>query len=493
MKSSSTTRRKFLQSSGAFVAGTTSLVIAQTMGETDAHEASFDAQGVRKQSEDGVIYHRDLQTSNLMQGFPPPHDRRVTIDNWHENMDTVRYTQLHEDRIFRTVAILPDESQLWTLPRRMMDPEKLAHANVLWGPTKAEAEKISVADWLTRSQTDAFIAIHDGHIVAEQYFGEMVPHTRHSVWSSSKSVIAMVVAGLIADGRLDEDDLVTKHIPELAGSAFEKATFRQVFDQTTGVELKTFPGPEELETMTAAERKTYELGSWEHRHADHDNSRLLRVIGCFRSLPKDQALGMYDYLSSLRQTRDHGACFYYADANPIAAQWILERVTGTNFIEHMGAVWRQLGAEHMATLKLDQIGTAVGTVGLSMTARDYARLGLMLLNRGRVGSGFVFPGIGDLIRDAQRDPGSEKWTRETNFLGQTLPGMGYKSFFWVTPADGAGRKPNPWIGGLYGQRVYFDQSRDIVLAKFSSNTKTPCREEEVACPSFLELFPDLVA
>jgi CubicO group peptidase (beta-lactamase class C family) len=490
VRKSTTTRRRFLQASGTLIAANASLTAAKAMAHTSPGQTTSHVQSTPKQSEDGIVFHRDLHKSSLKHGFPPPRDKRVTIHNWHRDTDTVRYTHLHEDRVFTTTAILPDNTRVWTLPRRMIDPERLARAAVLWGPTEKEAERIRVSEWLERSQTDAFIAIHDGHIVAEAYFGEMSPQTRHSVWSSSKSVIAIIMAGLMAEKKLNEQDLVTEHIPELSGSAFDKATFRQVFDQTTGVELKTFPGPRELEKMTAAQRKAYDFGSPEHRRADHENARLLRAIGCFPPLPQEGGLGMYDFILTLKKTRDHGACFYYADANPITAQWLLGRITGTDFVDHMSSLWPRLGAEHVATLKLDQIGTAVGTVGLAMTARDYARLGLMLLNRGRVGTDCAFPGIGDLVDGLKRDPGPERWTNETNFLGQTRPGNGYKSFFW-TFVDGSKGEVIPFVGGLHGQRVYFDNSRNVVLAKLSTRLGHS-REEEVACPSFVQLLPQLV-
>jgi CubicO group peptidase (beta-lactamase class C family) len=424
-----------------------------------------------------------------MKGFPPPKDKRVTVHNWHKDLDTVRYTHLHEERVFRTTAILPDGLGVWELPRRTIAPNRLRDATVLWGPTEKEAERISVNEWLRRSETDAFIAIHGGHIVAEQYFGDTTPFTRHSVWSSSKSVIAILLAGLITDGRLHEDDLVTKHILELTGSAFEGATLRHVFDQTAGVELKTFPGPRELEAMSAAERKAYDFGSAEHRQAQHDNARLLRAIGCFPSLPGEETFGMYDFVRTLKRTREHGTCFYYADANPIVAQWLLERIAKVDFVDQMTLFWQRLGAECMATLKLDQIGTAVGTVGLAMTARDYARIGLMLVNHGQTGSGYTFAGIANLVDDLRADPGPERWTKETNFLDQTRAGNGYKSFFW-TFVDKPNNEVIPFVGGLNGQRIYFDLSRGVVLAKFSTRLGHS-REEEVACPSFVRLLPYL--
>jgi len=59
----------------------------------------------------------------------------------------------------------------------------------------------------------------------------MTPHMRIP-YVIKQSLIAMMIAGLIEreTGRMGPRD---QSYPELSGSAFEKATIRQMFDQTT--------------------------------------------------------------------------------------------------------------------------------------------------------------------------------------------------------------------------------------------------------------------
>jgi CubicO group peptidase (beta-lactamase class C family) len=94
--------------------------------------------------------------------------------------------------------------------------------------------------------------------------------------------------------------------------------------------------------MTEAQRKEYDFGSLEHRRADNDFSRLIRALGEFPPLPGEENVGMYDLILTLKKSRDHGECFYYADANPIAAQWMLELMGGRDFIAQMNEAWQQL-------------------------------------------------------------------------------------------------------------------------------------------------------
>ena len=151
----------------------------------------------------------------------------------------------------------------------------------------------------------------------------------------------------------------------------------------------------------------------------------------------------------------------------MALQWILERTTNTSYVEHLSKLLQNLGAEYNGTITLDAIGTAVSSIGLSLTARDFARWGLMLCNGGRVGSGKVIAGIQDFVDDIRRNPGPERWTKRTNAMAWAPANTGYRSLMWTTPAE-SGREPIPSAGGAHYQGCYVDPTRDNVLVKLSS-------------------------
>ena len=140
------------------------------------------------------------------------------MENFWDTTDTLRWTQLNGSVVFKSVPVEKGDGPVWVLPRRMLDPEKMDRAQVLWGKSPQDAKRISVADWLRRSETDALVVLHDGHIVAEQYFGEMTPFTPHRLWSASKSVLASILAPLLFERGVDERALTTKYVPELARS-----------------------------------------------------------------------------------------------------------------------------------------------------------------------------------------------------------------------------------------------------------------------------------
>jgi hypothetical protein len=220
-----------------------------------------------------VVYHP--RQSDVMRGFPPPKERRVNIDNWTESTPNLRWTHLHPYTVFPTAVLDPGRGPVWTLPRRMVDENDLAKLQVLWGGSREDARQIPVLDWLERSETDAFLVLHDGHIVVEHYWGDMTPRTPHQLWSASKSWLATLLAPLLAQGLIDADSPATRYVEELAGTGFAGATVRQLLDMTTGIHARCFPGPRELGLGDQPLPAEWSFGSPEFRKAEHEFARVL--------------------------------------------------------------------------------------------------------------------------------------------------------------------------------------------------------------------------
>jgi CubicO group peptidase (beta-lactamase class C family) len=458
MKRSTVSRRLFLMSTGAFAATGEAAAL-----DRDA-EATF-AQATPPQTEDGIVCHEEMHEMDVMKGFPPPRDKRVTWQNWSETTARLRYAHLNPAFVFRTVPIERGDGPVWVLPRKMLDRQKLHRAEVLWGETEASAGRISVREWLNRSQTDALVALHDGHIVAEVYCGEMTPRTPHIIWCGSKAVLATVLAPFLVDGTLDEGAQVTHYFRKFGETAFNGATIRDLLDQMTGVRCDDWIEPEEFAKLNPVGQREWNFGTPEFCKASNDYARSSRALGMFPQLEHEYDTGYYDFLLGLVvRNRPHRESFRYSDYNSMALQLILERVTGTSYVEHLSRLVRELGFERNATLILDPIGTPIGNYGLALTARDWARWGEMLCSYGQVGSGRVLPGIRELVDDIVRSPGAEqlkgKWPTP-------MPNIGYRSQFWT--AAGLGRHTPLLQGrGWCLQRCVVDLARKNVVVQLAT-------------------------
>jgi hypothetical protein len=321
------TRRCFLQSSGLLVSGGVVLGLSKQEGCEDPGVVTNVDHPPVSQGEDGVVCHSDTYKVDLMKGFPPPKDKRVTLDNWGDTTATIRWTNYNGARVFKTVPIERGDAPICVVPRQMMDRESLNRAQVSWGETASNAKKITVEEWLVRSETDGFIVLHDGCILAEQYFGHTTSATLRDLYSATKGFLASILAPFLHDCTIDVRAQVTDYIPELSTTGFAGATVRHLLDQTTGISM-TFPPAEWLQQQSRKVQKEWVWASPELRHADNELARQFRAAGRFAKLPEEAAdSGFFDYLLTVKQEDEHGSYFNYSAANAGVLQVILERTT----------------------------------------------------------------------------------------------------------------------------------------------------------------------
>ena len=117
-----------------------------------------------------------------------------------------------------------------------------------------------------------------------------------------------------------------------------------------------------------------------------------------------------------------------------------------------------LGAEYDANITVDQSGMVLADHGMSSTLRDLSRLGLLILDNGRVLDRQVVPAA--FIADLHNQSGDPAWPYE--------PGEGfepyYRSFWW-----GEANKGRDLSGvGIHGQIIRVASEAGLVIAPFST-------------------------
>jgi hypothetical protein len=100
-----------------------------------------------------------------------------------------------------------------------------------------EGQWHSIDDFNERTGTNALLILKDGKIVKEIYRNGATPESRFISWSTGKSIMSTLVGMAIEDGYIDEvNDLLTKYLPELIGSAYDDVTIRNALQMSSGVE-----------------------------------------------------------------------------------------------------------------------------------------------------------------------------------------------------------------------------------------------------------------
>jgi hypothetical protein len=161
----------------------------------------------------------------------------------------------------------------------------------------------------------------------------------------------------------------------------------------------------------------------------------------------------------------HGGPFSYISANTDLVGWAIERAAGRPFASLVSELlWKPMGAEHEAYMVVDREGSPWCAGGFCATARDFARVGDLLLNDGRRGATDIVPKawIDDLTQGGDR----EAW--RTGEWGQTFAfisrDMSYRAGWYSVHSD-----PKLLFAmGTHGQNLFIDRANKLVIAKLSS-------------------------
>jgi CubicO group peptidase (beta-lactamase class C family) len=276
------------------------------------------------------------------------------------------------------------------------------------------------------------LVIKDGKIALERYELGNTPKTRWMSMSIAKSVTACLVGAAIQDGHIATlDDPVTRYLPQLAGTAYDGVTIRQLLQMASGVQWdETYTNP------ASDRRRMLEL---------QNGQKPGEILKLMAALPRAAEPGMrWNY--STGETHVAGALVRAAVGKPLA-QYLSERI------------WAKFGMEADATWWLESPdGLEVGGSGLSAVLRDYGRFGLFLLGGGEAGGEQVLP---------------EGWVQAAGSpqrIGGRTVNYGY--MIWPMPnVAGTIHEGAFQAYGIFGQHIYVNPRENVVIVVWSALPK----------------------
>ena len=274
-----------------------------------------------------------------------------------------------------------------------------------------------VADWVAARNVTAMVILKDGQVVHESYYLGTGPDDLRISWSVAKSLLSALFGIVLAEGKIDNlDDPVTKYVPELAGSAYDGTTIRQILTMSSGV----------------AFNEDY-LDFWS------DINRMGRVLALGQSMD-GFAAGLKD------RDAEPGSRWHYVSIDTHVLGMIIRGATGEDIPDLMERhILHPMGLEAAPYYVTDGYGVSFVLGGMNMTTRDYARFGQMIAQGG------MWQGRQIVPRD---------WI-EAATTPSAPGGAGYGYQWWI--ADGAG-PGEVNAQGIYGQYIWIDRARNIVIA-----------------------------
>lgn len=289
-----------------------------------------------------------------------------------------------------------------------------------------------------KTHSSALLVWHQGQLISEHYWAPYTQNSYTQTQSVHKSVLSMLVGIAIDEGGITSvDDPVEKYLGKWIDQPYGTITLSHLLTMSSG--LGKPPAPFFL------------------------NSHFLRLLND----PDISAVAR-----SLPQKIAPGTEFEYINNNPQLLVDVLEAATGKPYEQYMQEkLWSQV-AHKPGYLWLDNPdGVPHGYCCLMALPRDLLRLGLLVLNKGKVANKQVVPA---------------EWITKSTTPSKLNPNYGYLTWLGSPPStQRIYAKGSPFsayhsapfvvddvifFDGFGGQRVYIVPSQSLVIVRVGQVT-----------------------
>ncbi|MBV1909208.1 MAG: beta-lactamase family protein [Kangiellaceae bacterium] len=323
---------------------------------------------------------------------------------------------------------MPQESIPW--------PEGLAEINL----NKMDSRYSQISDLVNKSfnsqiaesevRTKAILVIHNGQLVAEKYSQDVDKNTPLLSWSMAKSVTNLQIALLVKDNELSLDSSLD--IPGWNNDSRKTITLEHLLTMSSGLEFN----------------ETYGVGS--------DASVMLSVADSADEYARNKPLadtpgerwsyssGTTNILSGIIKRKFKGDLQKYYD------------------YPHQRLFW-PLGITSVQ-IEMDASGTNVGSSYMYATARDWAKLGQFLLQKGVWKGQQILP---------------KNWVDYSTTPTQSDPQNRYGAQIWLNRNPDDNNVSRRWstvpedaffMSGFQGQNVVIIPSKQLVFVRLGFTT-----------------------
>ncbi len=277
----------------------------------------------------------------------------------------------------------------------------------------------TIDSYMAAMRTSGVLVLKDGKVVLERYGLGRKPNERWTSFSVAKSVTSTLVGAAIQDGYIKSlDEPVTTYIPQLKGGGYEGVTVRQLITMTSGVK-------------------------WNEDYTD-PNSDVAKVGF---AVTEPGVNPVVSYMKNLPRETAPGEKFVYKTGETDLAGILVSNAVGKPMSQYLSEkVWAPFGMEQDAIWVDDVAGHERGGCCMSMTLRDYARIGLFMLEGGKAGGKPVVPAgwVADATSTHVKFPPGGNET-------------GYGHFLWLYPDAYAAE-------GIFGQQIFVYPKEKVVIA-----------------------------
>ena len=275
-----------------------------------------------------------------------------------------------------------------------------------------------VARYMDAMRTSGILILKDGKVVLERYGLDRGPNDRWTSFSVAKSVTAILAGAALKDGYIKSlDDPVSTYVPEMKGGSYDQVSARQLITMTSGVKWN--------EDYTDPNSDVAKVGF------KVEEPGVNPVVSYMRKLPRESA---------------PGEKFVYKTGETDLAGIVISKAVGKPLSQYLSEkLWAPYGMEQDAVWMVDVAGHERGGCCMSMTLRDYARIGQFMLEDGVANGQRVLPE--GYMADAS--------ALHVKFDQGLYTGYGY--FLWLVEGGYE-------AAGIFGQNIIVYPGEGLVIA-----------------------------
>lgn len=280
----------------------------------------------------------------------------------------------------------------------------------------------TLSTYMQENEVQGVLVLQDDQIRLEAYQDGVNQRTLWTSFSIAKSISSMLLGMALKDGYLHMEDSLAQYIPALKGEDYGKVTVEQLLTMTSGIE-------------------------WNEDYTDpHADVAQMNLGACV----SDES-HILTYMKSLKAAHAPGTHWNYSTGEAGLLGILIQKATGMRLSDYLSkGLWKPWGMEHTAHWLADECsGLNTGGHGISASLRDYGRLGMVMLHKGKKAGVDLFA-----------KEWIEKATRPWQATGEEDGGYGY--LWWVNP-DGSYQ-----AAGIFGQLLYVNPQQNLVIVQYAA-------------------------
>lgn len=302
-------------------------------------------------------------------------------------------------------------------------------------------DNTTLQSYMNDNHVKGIIVLQDDKIKLEEYAEGVDSETLWTSFSVAKSISSMLLGVALKDGAIESlEDPLKKYIAEFQGYDYGEVTVHQLLTMTSGI-------------------------AWNEDYEDANSD----VAQMYQKPCVDSEAHILTYMKPLKFAHQPGTHWNYSTGETDLVGILIQKATGISLSEYLSEkVWKPFGMTHCAYWLADECSNLnIGGSGLSASLRDYARLGTVMLNEGRIGDQ-------DIFSKEYRD-------HATSLLYDVNDqGDGYGYLWWRF------KNGSYAAVGIFGQMIYINPDKNLVIAQIAAWPKAGSEDLAKRRQAFIE-------